>query len=130
MRCGAAFLAEPFAGAARTALLAELPRLALMRFGEIAFVTLRLPPAALEALTALPGLAALADSRRRAPAWAAVLATAAGFAAGVAFAATLAPAGAGAAAELTAGAGADVLPFGRPPLRANCASANILRKAS
>jgi len=38
-------------------------------------------------------------------------------------------AGAGATAT-TAGGAALVLPFGRPPLRANCASANILRKAS
>ena len=125
-------MAELFACVTRTAPLADLARLAPMRFGEIALVTLRLLLAALETLTALLGLADLAGSRRRAPAWAAVLATAAGFADGAAFvfAATFAPAGVGAAAALAEGAGADVLPFGRPPLRANCASANILRKAS
>ena len=117
-RRGVAFLAEPFTGALRARVLAvagreEATRLAPF-FAEVAFAAGR-----------LAGFAGRLDSRRAAPAFFSALAGAAAF--GVLAAIGLAAA---AGAADAAGDVADVLPFGRPPFRANCASANIFRKAS
>jgi len=142
LRAGAVFFAEPMDAAAR-AVRGGAVRVGADRFGATRFAEVALAAGLL--LRDLDDLAAVrvrafSAERGREAGFAAAEGFAAtggfvptaGFAATVGFATfgTGLPATAGVAAAPAAGAPADVLPLGRPPLRANCASANILRKAS